>query len=52
MTVSVVVVILEVGDDHASLEQGGPAVAVQTFITESVVERLDEPVVPRRAGGM
>ena len=43
-------VVFEVVDDHTGLQEGGPAVAVQTLVAQSVVERLDEPVVPRRAG--
>src|SRR5690606_18691174 len=48
MTVSVIVVVLEVLDHHPGLEQSGPVVAVQTLIAQPVVERFDEPVVPRR----
>lgn len=50
MAVSVVVVILEVADDHAGLEKAVPVVAVQALLAQSVVERFDVAVVPRLSG--
>jgi hypothetical protein len=38
MPVSVVVVGLEVADDHAGLEQGVPVVAVEALLPQAVVE--------------
>ena len=50
MTVAVVVLVFEVADDHAGLEQGVPVVAVEALLAESVVERFDVAVVPRLSG--
>ena len=50
VSVSVVVLVLEVADDHAGLEQGVPVVAVEALLPESVVERFDVAVVPRLSG--
>ena len=38
-----VVVVFEVGDDYTGLEQRRPAVAVEAFVAQPVVERLDKP---------
>lgn len=46
---SVVVLVLEVADDHAGLEQGVPVVAAQALLPKSAVERVDVAVVPRAA---
>ena len=35
-----VVVVFEVGDDYTGLEQRRPAVAVEAFVAQPVVERL------------
>ena len=40
--VSVVVLGLEVADDHAGLEQGVPVVAVEALLPKPVVERFDK----------
>ncbi len=51
VAVSMVVLGLEVADDHAGLEQGVPVFAVEALLPESVVERFDVNVVlrtPRR----
>ncbi len=47
MPVVLVVVRFPVADDHFGVEQAVELVHVQTFLTEPVVERLDEPVAPR-----
>jgi hypothetical protein len=52
VAVSVIVLVLEVADDHASLEQGVPVVAVEALLPEAVVERFDVAVIPRLSGGM
>src|SRR6478752_6597850 len=45
--VLLIVLMLEVADDHAGLEQGVPVVAVEALLPESVVERFDVAVIPR-----
>jgi hypothetical protein len=50
VTVSVVVFVLEVADDHTGLEQSVPVVAVETLLAQSVIERFDVAVDPRAAG--
>jgi len=48
MAVAVVVLVFEVADDHPGLGRGVPVVAVEALLPESVVERFDVAVVPRR----
>ena len=43
VAVPMVVVVFEVGDDYTGLEQRRPAVAVEAFVAQPVVERLDKP---------
>lgn len=47
-----VVVIFEIGDDHAGLEETGPVIAVEALLPESVVERLDVSLFHGVPGGM
>ena len=49
MAVGGVVFVLEVGNRDAGFEQVGPVVAVEALLAQAVVERFDEPVVPRRS---
>ena len=51
-TVTVVVLVFEVADDHPGLEQTVPVVAVEALPPAPVVERFDVSVVPRLSGGM
>jgi hypothetical protein len=50
VAVSVVVLVLEVTDDHAGLEQTVPVVAVEALLAQAVVEGFDVGVVPRLSG--
>jgi hypothetical protein len=50
MPVAMVVLLLEVADDHPGLEQTVPVVAVEALLPESAVERFDIAVVPRLSG--
>ena len=52
VSVSAVVFVLEVADDHPGLEQGVPVVAVEALLSQPVVERFDVAVVPGAPGGM
>ena len=47
MTVPVVVVLFPLLDDHPGFEEAMEFVRVQTFVTDTVVERLDVAVLPR-----
>jgi hypothetical protein len=49
VAVSLAVLVLEVADDQAGLEQGVPVVAVEALLAQKVVERLDVPAHPRTA---
>ena len=50
--VPTIVVVFEVADHHPGLEQRGPVVAVETLVTQPMVERFDEPVFHGVPGGM
>ena len=50
VTVSMVVLVLEVPDHHPGLEQTVPVIAVEALLAQAVGERLDVPVIPRLSG--
>jgi hypothetical protein len=44
VAVSAVVLVFEVADDDAGLEQGVPVVTVEALLPETIVERFDVAV--------
>jgi hypothetical protein len=50
MPMPMIVLMLEVADDHPGLQQTVPMVAVEALLPKAIVERFDVAVVPRLSG--